>query len=130
MCRNSRCRKGLSALSQIDRELRRRVESILDRILAAQQDDGFPISCYIVENQDQRWEGLRLEHQLYHAGHFFEMAVAHRQLTGQPKAPTTTNLSKLNSMGFRPTGPLSRDGYPPNRARLASGCWSGSPGQA
>jgi len=25
---------------------------------------------------------------------------------------------------------VSRDGYPPNRARLASRCWSGSPGRA
>ncbi len=68
-----------------DPALRSRVEAILDRILAAQQDDGFLISCYIVQNQDQRWDDLRLEHQLYNAGHFFEMAVAHYQLTGRPK---------------------------------------------
>ena len=68
-----------------DPKLRRRVEGIIDRILAAQQADGFLISCYIVKDPDKRWEDLRLEHQLYNAGHFFEMAVAHHRLTGQAK---------------------------------------------
>ena len=69
-----------------DPKLRRRVESILDRILAAQQKDGFLISCYIVQDADKRWQNMRLEHQSYNAGHFFEMAVAHHRLTGQAKA--------------------------------------------
>ena len=68
-----------------DSRLRQRVEGILNRILAAQQQDGFLISCFIVQRQDKRWEDLRLEHQMYNAGHFFEMAVAHAQLTGDPK---------------------------------------------
>ena len=62
-----------------------RVDGILDRILAAQQEDGFLISCYIVQDSDKRWENLRLEHQLYNAGHFFEMAVEHHRLTGEDK---------------------------------------------
>jgi len=68
-----------------DNQLRKRVEGILDRILAAQQKDGFLISYYIVRDPDKRWENLRLEHQLYNAGHFFEMAVAHNRLSGQNK---------------------------------------------
>jgi len=68
-----------------DPKLRRRVEGILDRILAAQQEDGFLVSCYIVKDPDKRWQNLRLEHQLYNAGHFFEMAVEHHRLTGQTK---------------------------------------------
>ncbi len=68
-----------------DPQLRQRVDGILDRILAAQQKDGFLISYFIVQQQDQRWENLRLEHQMYNAGHFFELAVAHNQLTGDPK---------------------------------------------
>ncbi|MGB2807061.1 MAG: beta-L-arabinofuranosidase domain-containing protein [Sedimentisphaerales bacterium] len=69
-----------------DPELRLRVEGILDRILAAQQEDGFLISYYIVRDPDKRWETLRLEHQLYNAGHFFEMAVEHHRLSGEKKA--------------------------------------------
>ena len=66
--------------------LRQRVDGILGRILAAQQDDGFLISCSIIQKSNQRWEDMRLEHQLYNAGHFFEMAVAHYRLSGQPGA--------------------------------------------
>jgi len=69
-----------------DSRLRQRVEGILDRVLAAQQKDGFLISHFIVEGLDKRWEDLRLDHQMYNAGHFFEMAVAHYRLTGDPKA--------------------------------------------
>ena len=69
-----------------DSNLRKRVENILDRILAAQQEDGFLISYYIVRDPDKRWETLRLEHQLYNAGHFFEMAVEHNRLSGEKKA--------------------------------------------
>jgi len=68
-----------------DRQLRQRVDGILERILAAQQKDGFLISHFIVQQQDKRWDDLRLEHQMYNAGHFFELAVAHAQLTGDPK---------------------------------------------
>jgi DUF1680 family protein len=68
-----------------DSQLRLRVDGILDRILAAQQEDGFLISCYIVQDSAMRWENLRLEHQLYNAGHFFEMAVEHKRLTGEEK---------------------------------------------
>ena len=69
-----------------DPKLRKRVEAIVDRILAAQQKDGFLISCFIVQDADRRWDEMRFEHQLYNAGHFFEMAVEHHRLTGDAKA--------------------------------------------
>jgi DUF1680 family protein len=68
-----------------DSKLRQRVDGILDRVLAAQQKDGFLISYFIVQGLDKKWDDLRLEHQMYNAGHFFEMAVAHERLTGEPK---------------------------------------------
>ena len=40
------------------------------------------------------------------------------------------NLSRLDSMAFGLAAYVSRDGFPSDRARLASGCWSGSPGRA
>ena len=69
-----------------DPALRQRVEGILDRILAAQLEDGFLISYFIVKGLDQRWDDMRLEHQMYNAGHFFEMALAHHRLTGDARA--------------------------------------------
>ena len=68
-----------------DSALRHRVDGILNRILAAQQPDGFLISYFIVQDSDKRWDNLRLEHQMYNAGHFFEMAVEHQRLTGETK---------------------------------------------
>ena len=67
-------------------DLRQRVDGMLDRILAAQQKDGFLISYFIVQGLDKKWEDLRLEHQMYNAGHFFEMAVEHDRVDrGNPK---------------------------------------------
>ncbi len=68
-----------------DRRLQQRVDDILDRIVAAQQKDGFLISCYIVKDSEKRWENLRLEHQMYNAGHFFEMAVEYQRHGGKDK---------------------------------------------
>ena len=68
-----------------DPALRKRVDGIIDRILAAQQKDGFLITWFIVNGLDKRWEDLQLEHQMYNAGHFFEMAGEHQHLTGEPK---------------------------------------------
>lgn len=65
-----------------DQPLQLRVDGMLDRILAAQQKDGFLISYFIIQEQDQRWDDLRLMHQMYNAGHYFEMAAA---LPGQAK---------------------------------------------
>jgi len=67
-------------------DLNRCATNFVDRILAAQQKDGFLISYFIVNGLDKRWNDLRLNHQMYNAGHFFEMAVEHHRLTGDPKA--------------------------------------------
>ena len=65
--------------------LRERTEDIFSRIIAAQKPDGFLISYFIIKDFEKRWEMLRLEHQMYNAGHFFEAAVAHQRLTGQAR---------------------------------------------
>lgn len=68
-----------------DERLMKRVDGVLDRVLAAQQEDGFLIAFYILKDQDKRWDNMAM-HQTYNAGHFFEMAVEHEKLTGDPKA--------------------------------------------
>ncbi|MDP6523311.1 MAG: glycoside hydrolase family 127 protein [Kiritimatiellia bacterium] len=68
-----------------DTALFKRVDGIIDRILAAQQDDGFLISYFMLKEQQYRWDQLRTAHQMYNAGHYFEMAVEHQKLTGDPK---------------------------------------------
>lgn len=68
-----------------DARLRKRVDGLVDRVLAAQQKDGFLITYFIVKGREKCWENMSL-HQLYCAGHFIEMAVAHERLTGDPRA--------------------------------------------
>lgn len=67
-----------------DDKLAARVDDICRRILAAQRPDGFLISHYIVKDFDKRWDDLRLQHQMYNLGHFYELAVVHRDTTGRP----------------------------------------------
>jgi hypothetical protein len=50
--------------------------------------------------------------------------------TQTTKAPAIIELSKLYSMAFGLATYVSPVGYPTDSARLASGCWSGSPGWA
>jgi DUF1680 family protein len=69
-----------------DPALRKRVEGILDRILAAQEDDGYLISYFTAKEPDQKWANMRLNHEMYNAGHFFEFAVEHQRLTGDSRA--------------------------------------------
>ena len=95
-----------------DPQLRQRVDDIVNRILAAQQKDGFLISCFIVSGLDKRWDDLRLEHQMYNAGHFFEMAVAHQQLTGEPKVLDSAKLFADHIDGiFGPNKRYDVDGH-------------------
>lgn len=92
--------------------LRQRVEVILDRIIAAQQEDGFLIAYHIVNGLDKRWNDLRLGHQMYNAGHFFEMAVAHNQLTGDQRVlrPAKRFADNLDST-FGPDKRYDVDGH-------------------
>ncbi|MBT5186625.1 MAG: glycoside hydrolase family 127 protein [Kordiimonadaceae bacterium] len=74
-----------------NKELSARVDNIINRITAAQQDDGFLISYFIGSKENERWDDIRLNHQTYNAGHLFEMAVEHKRLTGND---TTINAAK------------------------------------
>ena len=76
----------LSLCQHDDPALERRVDGILDRILAAQQDDGYLISYFIAKEPDKKWTDMRTNHEMHNAGHFFEFAVAHHQLHGDTKA--------------------------------------------
>ncbi|MDP7286466.1 MAG: glycoside hydrolase family 127 protein [Phycisphaerae bacterium] len=68
-----------------DKALSKRVDGILDRIIAAQQDDGFLIAYFMLKEQKYRWDRLRTMHQMYNAGHYFEMAIEHHKVTGDKK---------------------------------------------
>lgn len=69
-----------------DPALCKRVDDILDRILAAQEKDGYLVSSFTAKEPENKWANMRLNHEDYNAGHFFEFAVAHHQLDGSTKA--------------------------------------------
>jgi len=68
-----------------DAELEKKVDEIIDKIAAAQQDDGYLFCYYILTGLDKRWTNLAGMHELYCAGHMFEAAVAYYQATGKRK---------------------------------------------
>ncbi|MHB1456816.1 MAG: glycoside hydrolase family 127 protein [Armatimonadota bacterium] len=66
-----------------DPALDHRIDGIIAKISAAQQDDGYINTCFQVQLVGERWTDLALKHEMYTAGHMFEAAVAHFQATGK-----------------------------------------------
>ncbi len=70
-----------------DPELEKYVDSVIDRIAAAQWEDGYLYTFYSVPEKQpgNRWTNIKDKHEMYCAGHFFEAAVAYYQATGKRK---------------------------------------------
>lgn len=70
-----------------DPELETYVDGVIDKIAAAQWQDGYLYTHYSVPTRQpgKRWTNVRDMHELYCAGHFFEAAVAYYQATGKRK---------------------------------------------
>ena len=65
-----------------DRKLENKVESLIKEIAAAQQEDGY-LNTYFILKKRKRFADLKNKHELYCAGHLFEAAVAHHLSTGK-----------------------------------------------
>ena len=59
-----------------DPELETRVDQVVDLIVSAQADDGYLNSYYQTCEPENRWTNLRVNHELYCAGHLIEAAIA------------------------------------------------------
>ncbi len=68
-----------------DPELEAIIDSVIDRIVAAQQPDGYLFTYWIVHDLSQRWTDIERKHELYCAGHMFEAAAAYYEVTGKRK---------------------------------------------
>jgi DUF1680 family protein len=70
-----------------DAELAKYVDGVIDKIAAAQWEDGYLYTFYSVGGRqpEKRWTNCKDKHELYCAGHFFEAAVAYWQATGKRK---------------------------------------------
>lgn len=76
-----------SLKSHPDAELEKYVDGVIDKIAAAQWEDGYLYTFYSLPQRqpEKRWSNVRKMHELYCAGHFFEAAVAYYQATGKDK---------------------------------------------
>jgi len=73
--------------SHPDPELEKYVDGVIEKIAAAQWEDGYLYTFYSLPGRqpEKRWTDVRNKHELYCAGHFFEGAVAYYQATGKRK---------------------------------------------
>ncbi len=68
-----------------DPDLAALVDRVVDRVIGAQQADGYLNTHFIHAQPEMRWKNLRDWHEMYCAGHLVEGAVAHYQATGDRK---------------------------------------------
>jgi uncharacterized protein len=68
-----------------DPDLEAKVDYVVEKIIGAQQPDGYLNTHFIHTQPDMRWKNLRDWHEMYCAGHMIEGAVAHFEATGQRK---------------------------------------------
>ena len=61
------------------------VDSLIDRIVASQQPDGYLFTYWTINDPKARWLDGDHKHELYCAGHLFEAAIAYFEVTGKRK---------------------------------------------
>lgn len=66
-----------------DPEIEKKVDEVIAKIAAAQQEDGYLNTYYTLKEPGKRWTNLAVMHELYCAGHLFEAAAAHYRATGK-----------------------------------------------
>ena len=75
-----------------DPELERYIDGIIEKIEAAQEEDGYLYTIRTINPEKvhehsgpSRWSNLAQGHELYNMGHLYEAAVAYYQATGKRK---------------------------------------------
>lgn len=76
---------GYSLTQHPDPELEKIADGAIDIVCAAQQEDGYLDTYYIINGKDKIFSNLRDHHELYCFGHLAEGAVAYYQATGKDK---------------------------------------------
>jgi uncharacterized protein len=71
-----------AAVAAARADLRARVDRFVDEIAAAQRDDGYIQTQYVVEGWEP-FSKLESDHELYCAGHLIQAAIAHHDLTSE-----------------------------------------------
>ncbi|MCH5324820.1 MAG: glycoside hydrolase family 127 protein [Eubacterium sp.] len=66
-----------------DKRLEETVDGVIEKIAAAQDEDGYLNTYYTIKDKDKRWTNLLEGHELYCSGHMMEAACAYYQVTGK-----------------------------------------------
>lgn len=76
---------GYSLVNHPDPELEKIADEAIDIVCAAQTEDGYLDTYYIINGMDRIFTNLRDHHELYCFGHLVEGAVAYYEATGKDK---------------------------------------------
>ena len=68
-----------------DKELEKRVDTLVNIIAAAQDKNGYLDTYFTIKDRDRRWTNLLEAHELYCAGHMMEAACAYYEAVGKRK---------------------------------------------
>ena len=68
-----------------DVKLEKICDSIIDKIIANQEDDGYLNFFFTKHEPENKFTNLRDRHELYCAGHLLESAIEHHKATGNSK---------------------------------------------
>lgn len=74
-----------SLANEPDEELEKIADGAIDIVCAAQQENGYLDTYYIINGMDKIFTNLRDHHELYCFGHLAEGAVAYYEATGKDK---------------------------------------------
>jgi len=93
-----------------DEDLQKKVDQVIELVVAAQQDDGYLNSYFQVVKPGERWTDLDFGHELYCAGHLFQATIAYYRATGDSKLlEVSTRFADHIGSVF---GPGKRQGAP------------------
>ena len=76
---------GYSLTQHPDPVLEQTADEAIDIVCAAQQEDGYLDTYYIINGRDKSFTNLRDHHELYCLGHLIEGAIAYYQATKKDK---------------------------------------------
>ncbi|HLG77512.1 MAG TPA: beta-L-arabinofuranosidase domain-containing protein [Ktedonobacteraceae bacterium] len=64
-----------------DAQLEQQLDTVIELIAAAQDEDGYLNTYFTFERKAERWSNLVDKHELYCAGHLIQAAIAYRRAT-------------------------------------------------
>ena len=88
---------GYSLTQHPDPQLEAIADGAIDIVCAAQQEDGYLDTYYILNGKDRIFTNLRDHHELYCLGHLLEGAVAYYQATGKDKLLKAASTMPITS---------------------------------